>query len=87
MRTSGEFSPDDARRIADPVGNKYVAKFTEIIKEAANRGSYSALLCYTDCGDNEHAALSAIERNGFSIVRRSENIGGIMRHPAYYARW
>lgn len=87
MTTSDGFSPEDARRIADRVGNKYVAKFAQIIKEEANRGSYEALLCYTDCGCDEHAALSVLERDGFSIVRRSENVGGVMQYPAYYARW
>ena len=36
---------------------------------------------------NAHAALAVLEGRGFTIVRRSENIGGVMQHPAYYAEW
>ena len=56
-------------------------------KQAAEDGDRGVLLCYTDCCSNAHAALAVLEGRGFTIVRRSENIGGVMQHPAYYAEW
>lgn len=85
--SNSELTADDARRMASRSGNKYVAKFERLIQGAAKDGKRGVILCYADCNADEHAAISVLERRGFSIVRRSENIGGTMQHPAYYAEW
>lgn len=85
--SNSELTADDARRMASRSGNKYVAKFERLIQGAAKDGKRGVLLCYADCNADEHAAISVLERRGFSIVRRSENIGGTMQRPAYYAEW
>lgn len=85
--SNSELTADDARRMASRSGNKYVAEFEGLIERAAKDGKRSVLLCYTDCNADEHAAISVFERRGFSIVRRNENVGGTMQHPAYYAEW
>lgn len=64
-----------------------ISRFEKEIKQAAEDGDRGVLLCYTDCCSNAHAALAVLEGRGFTIVRRSENIGGVMQHPAYYAEW
>lgn len=64
-----ELTADDARRMASRSGNKYVAKFERLIQGAAKDGKRGVLLCYTDCNADEHAAISVLERRGFSIVR------------------
>lgn len=42
-------------------------------------------------GDEDPNLRTALTLNQFftefTIVRRSENIGGVMQHPAYYAEW
>ena len=63
------------------------SRFEKEIKQAAEDGDRGVLLCYMDCCSNAHAALAVLEGRGFTIVRRSENIGGVMQHPAYYAEW
>ena len=85
--SNSELTADDARRMASRLGNKYVAEFERLIQGAVKDGKRGVLLCYTDCNADEHAAISVLERRGFSIVRRSENIGGTMQHPAYCAEW
>ncbi len=78
---------DDARSMASRSGNKHITEFEGLIERAAKDGKRGVLLCYADCNADEHAAISVLERRGFSIVRRRENIGGTMQHPAYYAEW
>lgn len=85
--SSSELTADDARRMSSRLENKHVAEFERLIKKAAENGDRGVLLCYTDCNADEHAALTVLERRGFSIVRRRENVGGTMQYPAYYAEW
>ena len=84
---NGEFNANDARRISSRSENPYISRFEKEIKQAAEDGDRGVLLCYTDCCSNAHAALAVLESRGFMIVRRRENIGGVMQHPAYYAEW
>ena len=84
---NGEFNARDARSIASRSENPYISRFEKEIKQAAEDGDRGVLLCYTDCCSNAHAASAVLEGRGFTIVRRSENIGGVMQHPAYYAEW
>lgn len=85
--SSSELTADDARRMSSRLENKHVTEFERLIKKAAENGDRGVLLCYTDCNADKHAALTVLERRGFSIVRRRENVGGTMQYPAYYAEW
>ncbi len=78
-------TPTMARELSG--ANKWVARFEKDIRESAERGDTTALLTYTDCGADELAAIKELQAAGFEVFRHSETIGGVLQHPAYYARW
>ena len=88
IQESNGFSVEDARRMSSHRENPWIARFEKYIKDAAADGDHGVLLCYVDCCDaNAHAALSALERRGLTIVRRREVIDGYLQTPGYYAEW
>lgn len=83
---------NDARDLAYKACNSEMLdaleKFEREIREEAEAGHRSAMLCYCDCCDGDmRAALFELEAQGFRVSRRREMSGGVLQSRAYYAEW
>lgn len=84
---SGEVTPKTMRGLSARRESKCLSRYEGEIRDAADHGERSALLCYADCGAEQLSAVRELERRGFEIRVRRETSGGVLQCPGYYAEW
>ena len=72
--------------------NPIVERYVSEMKHAAASQLHGVMLCYTDCGVEELAAVEMLRSRGFCIVAHAKEIRGrfgelVEEHPAFYAVW
>lgn len=72
--------------------NPLVGRFVSEMKAAASAEMHGVMLCYTDCGIEELAAVEMLRSRGFCVVTHAKEIRGrfgelVEEHPAFYAVW
>ena len=72
--------------------NPIVEELVSEMKAAAASRLHGVMLCYTDCGIEELAAVEMLRSRGFCIVTHAREVRGrfgelVEEHPAFYAVW
>ena len=78
--------PEDHEGAVGSQGVEVALALRGEIRDAADHGERSALLCYADCGAEQLSAVRELERRGFEIESVATS-GGVLQCPGYYAEW